>query len=338
MHHQVHFVPLRPDFADLGTRLSWLRANPTVAASIARAGRVFLESLFGDDFANGSEQAWFTRQREVGWWVVRLFAAHVRAIRDGRRGTPWFSDIMNRTSNDGAKQLLLTTRRRSATVPAPTNTSNISSSSSLLLLARATTPSQTSSTGSNISSVCNHSNGRAFPTVFVLGAQKSGSTTLMTDMVQAMPKLLSPVIHRNDPSFYHKELHFFDKRARYDKGSHLLASYYPSCSEVRDAGLVPIDGTPDYFGSQGLPAYVGDWERGDLEPWERALEFYSQEVDMEDHRLLTFVIILRDPTARFVSAFHHMCRFKTRGGPYVYKDMHPRLTFYVCLCGECERI
>ena len=42
-----HYVPLRPDFADLGTRLAWLEANPSRAASIARAGREFV-APYGD--------------------------------------------------------------------------------------------------------------------------------------------------------------------------------------------------------------------------------------------------------------------------------------------------
>jgi hypothetical protein len=58
------------------------------------------------------------------------------------------------------------------------------------------------------------------------------------------------------------------------------------------------------------------WQRGDSEPWDRAAHFFAEEVDRKDHHALTFVIIVRDPAERYVSAFNHMCIRKARGGPY----------------------
>ena len=76
----VHYVPLRPDFADLGIRLKWLRANPVSAAAIAGAGRKFLVENFGD-FSTVREKDWLAHERQIGFWVVRLYAAHIRALR-----------------------------------------------------------------------------------------------------------------------------------------------------------------------------------------------------------------------------------------------------------------
>jgi len=113
-----------------------------------------------------------------------------------------------------------------------------------------------------VTSVCSNDGRLAIPTLFVLGAQKSGSSALYYDMVGAMPSLLKPVqpatqegnnTWRGTGS---KEMHFFDMQDRYEKGAKLYSSYFPPCSEVRAAGSIPLDGTPDYFGSQGLPTLI----------------------------------------------------------------------------------
>lgn len=85
----VHYVPLRPDFSDLKVKIDWLRRNQAVAANIARAGRLFLESHFGKfDPSEASEEAWMARERELGFWVVRLYAAHILQMRTRAQSTP----------------------------------------------------------------------------------------------------------------------------------------------------------------------------------------------------------------------------------------------------------
>jgi len=114
-------------------------------------------------------------------------------------------------------------------------------------------------------SVCNH-RGQALPTVFLLGIQKGGTTTLMADMKESISVLLHPAQPKEWPiergkqwkGGGGKEIHFFDHRERFAQGAELYSAYFPPCADVRAAGLVPFDGTPDYFGSQGLPVIVGE--------------------------------------------------------------------------------
>jgi len=146
--------------------------------------------------------------------------------------------------------------------------------------------------------------GRAFPTVMLLGAQKAGSTSLFQSMVQSMPALLSPkvppALQKLDPSYTKKELHFFNNVTRYSSGAELYASYFPSCNKL--GGRIPIDGTPNYFSPEGS--------------WSRASEFFSREVAAEEKYKLKFVITVRDPVDRYISAFEHFCVRRKLGGPY----------------------
>jgi hypothetical protein len=84
---------LRPDFSDVTVKLEWLRRNPAIAKKIAGAGRIFLMSHFGEMWLSGnstlpdksadlsSYNKWKSRQHELGYWVVRLYAAYIRALR-----------------------------------------------------------------------------------------------------------------------------------------------------------------------------------------------------------------------------------------------------------------
>lgn len=203
--------------------------------------------------------------------------------------------------------------------------------------------------------VCN-SKGQVFPVLFVLGIQKGGTTTLVADLKATIPSILLPSAAPNssddEPRWKgggHKEVHFFDHRERFAQGAALYSSFFPSCSAVRT--MIPIDGTPDYFGSQGLPMIVGEkhmWEPGDPEPWERAAEFFGSEIDSKDHHKLTFIIIVRNPVDRYISAFNHICKRNHRGGPYCagllesvklsVNDPHCQLNSSARNLGSCESI
>ena len=206
---------------------------------------------------------------------------------------------------------------------------------------------------SRLTPVCNNK-GQAFPVLFVLGIQKGGTTTLVADMKAAIPLILLPSAGPNasndEPGWKggaHKEVHFFDHRERFAQGAALYSSLFPSCRGART--MIPIDGTPDYFGSQGLPMIVGEkhmWQPGDPEPWERAAEFFGREIDSRDHHKLTFIIIVRNPADRYISAFNHICKRKHRGGPYCadllesvtlsVNDPHCQLNSSASALGSCE--
>jgi hypothetical protein len=150
--------------------------------------------------------------------------------------------------------------------------------------------------------------GLALPTLFVLGVQKCGTTALMYNLNEAVPSLLMPTIPpgnpNNDPEYFAKELHFFDIDRRFEQGASLLGSYFPTCDSVRSQGKIPMDGTPDYFISKG------GYDTGNgiqAQPWERAHEFFRTEVGTDGAKGLTFVVVVRDPSSRYISAFNHFC-------------------------------
>ena len=62
---------------------------------------------------------------------------------------------------------------------------------------------------------------------FLLGAQKSGTSSLVKDLERSMAGLRGPKIpprFRRDPGYMKKEVHFFDSEERYAKGPKLYAS------------------------------------------------------------------------------------------------------------------
>ena len=154
-----------------------------------------------------------------------------------------------------------------------------------------------------IAPVCSRHSGGAFPTLFLLGARKSGTTSLIKDMHSTMP-LLMPTIPQSrkgvDPILMEKELHFFDHGAQVDEGPARLSSYYPSCAEVMAAHQVPAEATPAYFS-----ATRGNHQGQD--PWDRADRFYAAEATDADRDRLVFVVIVRDPIHRYVSNYDHFC-------------------------------
>ena len=159
-----------------------------------------------------------------------------------------------------------------------------------------------------VTAVCNNRT-QAFPTLFVLGGQKCGSTTLFHDALKAIPALMQPSRHANEATYFGKELHFFDQPERFAQGSALYSSYYPPCDDVRKKGRIPIEGTPNYFLAATRP--------GEDVPdaWDLAHEFFKAELtpvsDANSAELrgegLAFVVIVRDPSARYISGFNHFC-------------------------------
>eukprot|EP00041_Stephanoeca_diplocostata_P013147 m.227398 g.227398 ORF g.227398 m.227398 type:complete len:345 (-) comp19239_c0_seq1:353-1387(-) len=145
--------------------------------------------------------------------------------------------------------------------------------------------------------------GRKVPSLFILGVQKSGTTTLhklITDHFAAITEanltqhsLLYPESDP-DPSFFRKEVHFLDKIDRYNQGISWYSSYFPNCSK----DVVAIDSTPNYFSNEGQTP--GD------EYWYRLHNTYNANLKQGWENRMVFVIIFRDPSTRFLSAFKHL--------------------------------
>jgi len=102
-----------------------------------------------------------------------------------------------------------------------------------------------------------------------------------------------------DPAYFKKELHFFDNSNRFDKGANFYGTYFPKCADLN--GREPVDATPSYFSCEGREA----------SPWDRAKLFYDRVLAKPDYdESMVFIVIVRDPVDRFVSAYEHYKRRK----------------------------
>ena len=143
---------------------------------------------------------------------------------------------------------------------------------------------------------------RGIPRIFLLGAQKCGTTSLNKDMHRTISNLVEATIPLDrtniDPAYFKKELHFFDYSNRFDKGANFYGTYFPKCADLN--GREPIDATPNYFSSEGREA---------SDPWDRAKLFYDLVLAKPDYdESMVFIVIVRDPVDRFVSAYEHYKR------------------------------
>lgn len=129
-----------------------------------------------------------------------------------------------------------------------------------------------------------HSSRLALPTFLTIGAQKCGTTWLSKMLVQH-PEVMIPA---------EKELHFFDKTARYARGLEWYCEQFSSDQPVVARGEL----TPNYF-----------WTLGDDEKPE-----FGQDAQLIPQLVadalpdVQLILMLRDPVARAISAFYHHIR------------------------------
>eukprot|EP00041_Stephanoeca_diplocostata_P012106 m.202059 g.202059 ORF g.202059 m.202059 type:complete len:343 (+) comp18812_c0_seq1:136-1164(+) len=145
--------------------------------------------------------------------------------------------------------------------------------------------------------------GRAVPSLFILGVQKSGTTTLHDLIADRFPNVVTADLdqhatifsaHNPDPRYYRKELHFLDEKERYVEGLPWYSSYFPNCTSKK----VAIDSTPNYFSNEGQA-------QGD-EFWHRLHKAYNTHLKPGWEQKIVFVVVFRDPATRFLSAFKHL--------------------------------
>lgn len=122
------------------------------------------------------------------------------------------------------------------------------------------------------------------PTFLVLGAQKAG-TTWITDMLRQHPKICMPE---------QKELHFFNKQDRYERGIDWYESHFRECGDAPVRG----EATPNYLWTSDDPEEIQ--ESGRVSNIPKAV--YDAYPDLQ------FVVSLRDPVDRAVSAYRTLVR------------------------------
>jgi Sulfotransferase domain len=123
--------------------------------------------------------------------------------------------------------------------------------------------------------------GGTLPTIFIVGAQKGGSSSLYELMIEH-PKLCTGL---------HKENHFFDHQENYEMGTNYFREMYsdPKCDHI--AGAHFVDATPTLH----YPS-----------TWQRIYDTYTESPIIRDN--LKFIALLREPTAREFSWYQHSTR------------------------------
>lgn len=129
-------------------------------------------------------------------------------------------------------------------------------------------------------------NGHILPSVFVLGGQKCGSSSLWQDMVDHFQ--LSPakaLLLEGEQEYNKKEPHFFESDANFEKGSEWYMRHFPHCKD-HSGGTKTLDGTPNYMSSPDAA---------------RRMKSVYQDRSQDLH----FVVIIRDPAKRMEAGYWH---------------------------------
>ena len=118
------------------------------------------------------------------------------------------------------------------------------------------------------------------PTVFIIGAQKGGSMSLLELMIK----------HPNLCSGRHKEPHFFNNDENYDRGTEWYKKHFVD-DKCQTSKAKYIDGTPIL--------HISD-------VWKRIVKTYDKEKESKDN--LKFIVLLREPVIRDYIWYQHVIR------------------------------
>jgi len=152
------------------------------------------------------------------------------------------------------------------------------------------------------------------PSVFQVGFQKAGSSSLWDNMVNKVGlkrgcgEVGKPckVWGHDEPLYMKKELHHFDQDERYNKGMAFYAAHFPKCNEVTRADQA-IDGTPNYL-TDGKSVAL------------RIRDAYNTTEYGDKSKDLHFVLIVRDPAKRMEAGYWHFMKDHNSGGFEEYVD------------------
>eukprot|EP00804_Cyclotella_cryptica_P011581 CCRYP_012092-RB/>CCRYP_012092-RB protein AED:0.26 eAED:0.26 QI:94/1/1/1/1/1/2/1607/402 len=123
------------------------------------------------------------------------------------------------------------------------------------------------------------------PNILLIGAQKAGTTTVASWLHRN--GVCAAKVFGDDPSFYEKEVHFFDKF--YDKGIEYYVKRFKHCTEgVYHKGF-SLDATPNYL---NLARRVYD-------------TYSNKNVPANIMGRLKLMVILREPISRELSWYNH---------------------------------
>ena len=118
------------------------------------------------------------------------------------------------------------------------------------------------------------------PSVFIIGAQKGGSMSLLELMIK----------HPNLCSGRHKEPHYFNNDENYDRGTEWYKKQFAE-EKCQSSKTKYIDGTPILH----IP-----------DVWKRIVKTYDKEKENKDN--LKFIVLLREPVSRDYIWYQHVIR------------------------------
>merc|ERR1719265_667229 len=129
--------------------------------------------------------------------------------------------------------------------------------------------------------------GRVLPSVFLLGFQKAGTSSLFKDLRRQFPDLepATPIQGQED-DWQSKEVDFFSDPTRYKKGKDFYLQHFPQCTE-RPRQFKTMDATINNL-----------W--GGESTAKKIKETYGDKA-----KNAKFLLITRDPALRMASAYHH---------------------------------
>ena len=126
------------------------------------------------------------------------------------------------------------------------------------------------------------------PTIFIVGAQKGGSMSLVDLLMQ----------HPHICIGKHKETHFFNNDENYEKGGEWYKNQFiDSKCTLRSSKSKFIDGTPILH----IP-----------DVWKRIQKLYDKEKVNKDN--LKFIVLLREPVTRDYTWYQHVIRAELHNG------------------------
>jgi len=130
-------------------------------------------------------------------------------------------------------------------------------------------------------------NGHIAPSVFVLGFQKSGTSSLFKDLKRQFPELEPATpLQGQEEEWQSKEVDFFSDPKRYKKGKQFYLSHFPQCTD-KVRSFRTLDATINNL-----------W--GGEDTAKKIKETYGEKA-----KDIKFVLIARDPALRMASAYHH---------------------------------
>jgi len=133
----------------------------------------------------------------------------------------------------------------------------------------------------------------ALPSILFLGAQKAGSSSVSSWLFQG--GVCRPKTFPGEPTYYAKEVHFFDKDDRLNQGVEFYAQRFQHC--VDEGNDLMMDATPDYL---TYPEQISD---------------VYNNAGADALSKLKLIVILREPISRELSWYNHKYFYAHGSGP-----------------------